>query len=98
MKPADDERPADLLLWWKDGAISGCDAAETRADTEVEIGRANSKRALGFIVTRGRKTMEFVLNKEQVARLAHYLTIQDARLLPRGRKPGGRKVRARATG
>lgn len=67
--------------------VARCAAADTRSDTEVSIGRTNSKRALGFIVTRGRKTMDFVLNKEQVARLAHYLTIQDARLLPRRRKP-----------
>jgi hypothetical protein len=97
MKPADDERPADLLLWWKDGMLMSCDAAESRSHTEVSIGRTNSKRALGFIVTRGNKTMDFVLNKDQVARLACYLTKQDARLLkPRGRKPGRRRRRARA--
>jgi hypothetical protein len=92
MNRVDDERPADLLLWWADGMLMGCDASESRADTEVSIGRTKSKRALGFIVTRKNKTMDFVLNKDQVARLASYLTKQEARLLkPRGRKPGSRK-------
>jgi hypothetical protein len=91
-KPAtqriNDERPADLKLWWADGMLMGCDAADSRSDTEVSIGRTNSKRALGFIITRGNKMIDFVLNKDQVARLASYLTKQEARLLkPRGRKP-----------
>jgi len=45
-----DERLADLLLWWANGAVQRCDASEVRADTEVSIGGTNSKRALGFIV------------------------------------------------
>ena len=66
--------------------LMGCDAADSRSDTEVSIGRTNSKRALGFIVTRGSKTMDFVLNKDQVHKLAFYLTKQEARLLkPRSR-------------
>src|SRR5262249_33388795 len=75
------------LTWLHD---RGCDASSVRADTEVSIGRTNSKRALGFIVTRWKKggpaagpaaEMEFVLDKDQVAQLASYLTKQQARLL-----------------
>jgi hypothetical protein len=79
-KQAPDERPADLLFWWKDGACSRCDA-------RASIGRTNSKRALGFIVTQGRKRMLFVLDKDQVTELAAYLRMISPGLL----KPLGRK-------
>jgi hypothetical protein len=52
------------------------------------IGRTNSKRALGFIVSRGGTSMDFVLDRDQVAALAAY--IQHC-ALPRLLKPLGRK-------
>jgi len=79
------ERPATLLFWWRDGMLSTYDA-RVPADTEVSIGRAGSKRALGFMITRGRKAMDFVLDKDQVAELAAFLRLSHARLLkPRGK-------------
>jgi hypothetical protein len=55
-----DERLADLSLWTKDGSVFSYDA-RVEADTEVSIGRTNSKRALGFVVSRGDTQMDFVL-------------------------------------
>jgi hypothetical protein len=49
-KIAPDERPANLLLWVEDGKCYPCRARVT-ADTEVSIGRTDSKRALGFVVS-----------------------------------------------
>jgi hypothetical protein len=86
MTKALNERPADLLFWWKDGACRNCRARVT-ADTEVSIGRTNSKRALGFVVTQGRKSVDFVLDKDQVSELAAFLGMS----LPRLLKPLGRK-------
>ena len=40
------ERPADLVFWFKDGFVGGYNA-RVPADVEVSIGRTNSKRALG---------------------------------------------------
>ena len=62
--------------------------ARVPADVEVSIGRTDSKRALGFFITnRGGETMEFVLDKDQVAELAAFLSLS----LPRLLKPLGRK-------
>jgi hypothetical protein len=73
MKTAhDDERPANLLLWHGDGRLRGFDA-RVAAKTEVSIGRTDSKRALGFVVTNGKKEIDFVLNRDQVAELAYFL-------------------------
>jgi hypothetical protein len=80
-----DERPADLSFWLKDGlAVDYC--ARVAASTEVSIGRT-IKRALGFIVTRGDTSMDFVLDRDQVAELAAYLQHYCPALL----KPLGRK-------
>ena len=86
-KQAPNERPADLLFWFGPGKVSRYEA-RAAADTRVSIGRTDSKRALGFkIVARGRKSVKFVLDKDQVAELAAYL-----RVMARGlRKPLGRK-------
>jgi hypothetical protein len=81
------ERPADLLFWFRDGCC-GSYRARVTADVEVSIGRTNSKRALGFIVTNGEKKTDFVLDRDQVAELAAFLQ-QCA--LPGLRKPLGRK-------
>ena len=63
-----DERPADLLFWFGDGRLGGY-RARVAADTEVSIGRTNSKRALGFVVSRGDTWMDFVLDRDQGAEL-----------------------------
>ena len=81
------ERAADLLFWFGDGFHAPY-RARVAADTEVSIGRTNSKRALGFRISRGRAQMDFVLNRDQVTELAAYLQCQLPRLLkPLGRKP-----------
>jgi hypothetical protein len=84
---ARDERPANLLFWFGDGHCSGFDA-RVAADVEVSIGRTNSERALGFIVTSGKRHVDFVLDRDQVAELAAFLHIALSRLRsPLGRKP-----------
>jgi hypothetical protein len=80
------ERPADLLFWLRDGLCCRYKARVT-ADTEVSIGRTDSKRALGFVVTSGNKKVDFVLDRDQVAELAAFLRLA----LPGLRKPPGRK-------
>jgi hypothetical protein len=88
----DDERPADLLLWWKDGRLDP-HRASIPTKTIVSIGRTNSKRALGFMVFSGRvfsgrKPIDFVLDYEQVTALAQYLPI----MLRRLKKPTSKNV------
>ena len=79
------ERPADLLLWLKDGCLFRRKAC-VAADTEVSIGRTKSERALGFIVTNKEKTVDFILDRDQVAELAAFLQLASGRL----KKPVGR--------
>jgi hypothetical protein len=81
-----DERPADLMFWLGDGIVASYHA-RIAASAEVSIGRTNSKRALGFVVTRGDTSMDFVLDRDQVAELASYLQYAVPNLL----KPLGRK-------
>ncbi len=81
-----DERPTDLLFWPKDGMWWRY-RPRVPASAEVSIGRTNSKRGLGFIVTNGTKKVDFTLDKDQVAELAAFL--QNA--LSGLRKPLGRK-------
>jgi hypothetical protein len=83
----DRERPADLLFWFKDGACAP-NRARVAAEVEVSIGRTDSKRALGFVVTVGKTTLDFVLDRDQVSELAAYLKHC---ALPGLRKPLGRK-------
>jgi hypothetical protein len=45
-KKRNDERPARLLVWFRDGMCGGYDA-RVPADVEVSIGRTDSKQALG---------------------------------------------------
>jgi hypothetical protein len=81
------EQPTDLEFWFKDGFVGGF-CARVPAKTEVSIGRTNSERALGFVVTRDGASLDFVLDKDQVAELAAYLQMMHPRLLkPLGRKP-----------
>ena len=82
----DGERPADLLFWFGNGSLGG-HKARVKADIEVSIGRTDSKRALGFVVTNGADSFDFVLNRDQVIELTTFLQIQVGRL----RKPVGRK-------
>jgi hypothetical protein len=83
-KEANNERPADLVLWLKDGcAVHSPVMDDGKADTEISIGRTNSKRALGFVIYRkGEPNIDFVLNKGQVADLAKFLQLALPRLLP----------------
>jgi hypothetical protein len=68
-----DERPADLLFWFKDGTCGGFQA-RVEADVEISIGRTNSKRALGFIIMhKKKKVFDFVLDRDQAAELAAFL-------------------------
>jgi hypothetical protein len=82
------ERPADLLFWFRDGMLAPY-RARVAADTEASIGRTNSKRALGFVVSSGDTRTDFVLDRDQVAELAAFLQhCALPRLLkPRGPKP-----------
>jgi hypothetical protein len=81
------EQPTDLLFWPQNGCVM-CYRARVPADTEVSIGRTDSKRALGFIVSRGDTQLDFVLNRDQVLELAMYLdAMYPALRAPRGRKP-----------
>src|SRR5262249_4373677 len=81
------EQPTNITFWFGDGHVGGFDA-RTRASTEVSIGRTDSKRALGFVVSRGQTQIDFVLDKDQVAELTAYLKYC---ALGRLRKPLGRK-------
>jgi len=82
-----DEESTDLLFWFGDGAC-GRYKARVPADTRLSIGRADSNRALGFVVSRGKARIDFVLDKDQVVELAAYLQIIHHGLLkPIGRKP-----------
>jgi hypothetical protein len=80
------ERPADLTFWYGDGQCSAYTARIT-ADTKVSIGRTDSKRALGFIVTQGKTDVAFVLDRDQLTELAAFLNFYAPRLF----KPLGRK-------
>jgi hypothetical protein len=87
MRKDANERPAKLLFWHGVGKLSWFEP-RIPAEVKVSIGRTDSKRALGFIVSRGGQHMDFVLNKDQVAELIAYLRGWLPRLLePRGRKP-----------
>src|SRR5262245_23806015 len=84
---ATDERPADIKFWYRDGFLVPY-RARIAADTVVSIGRTDSKRALGFIVSRGKLHLDFVLNLDQVRALAAYLELMaDGLRKPLGRKP-----------
>ena len=85
-KRSRNERPANLIFWLADGAC-GAFRARVKADAEVSIGRTDSKRGLGFIVTQGDQSLDFVLDKDQVIELAIFLHMQRGRL----REPLGRK-------
>ena len=80
------EQPTKLKFWFKNGCSSWSEP-RIPATTELSIGRTNSKRALGFVVSRDKTHIDFVLDKDQVAELAAYLQLQLNRLqAPRGRK------------
>jgi hypothetical protein len=81
------EHPADLLLWFADGWC-GDFPPRVKADTEVSIGRTDSKRGLGFrIMNKQKKVIDFALDRDQVIELIEYLKLA----VPRLRKPLGRK-------
>jgi hypothetical protein len=65
----------------------------------VSIGRTDSKRGLGFLVTNGKKEMDFVLDRDQVAELAAFLHCALGQLRkPLGRKPKQMSLAALLTG
>jgi|EndMetStandDraft_8_1072994.scaffolds.fasta_scaffold21535_2 hypothetical protein len=83
------ERPADLTFWFRDGFCGGYDA-RVEANTELSIGRTNSRRALGFIINRNGRMLEgsdFVLDRDQCEELAAYLQQFAPLKKPQGRKP-----------
>jgi hypothetical protein len=87
-KPAPGERPANMKLWFRDGFVYPC-RPRIAADAEISIGRTDSKRGLGFMVTIGKgKPVDFTLDRDQVAELAAFLRHC---ALPILRKPLGRK-------
>jgi hypothetical protein len=87
-KRRSNERPANLEFWHADGHARWFEA-RVAADIEISIGRTDSERALGFIVTNnGKMLADFVLDRDQVAELATYLRFF---ALGRLKKPLGRK-------
>jgi hypothetical protein len=84
---ASNEWPADIVFWFKDGMCCSY-RARAAAGVEISIGLADSMRGLGFIVSRGDTSIDFVLDRDQVTELAAYLQgIAHPRMLtPRGRK------------
>jgi hypothetical protein len=81
------EQPTDLLFWLGNGSCGGY-RARVEAKTELSIGRTDSERALGFIVTRDGTSFDFVLDRDQVDELAAYLQIvREGLRKPLGRKP-----------
>jgi hypothetical protein len=92
-RPAN-ERPADLRFWLKSGSCSGCDAP-WKAEMKVSVGRTDSKRALGFWVSKrdgGTHVADFVLDRHQAAELAAYLSFMADYALakPLGPRAAGR--------
>jgi hypothetical protein len=80
MKKEPNERPANLLLWAGPGSC-GWGGDRVKTDVQVSIGRTDSRRALGFLIRKGDKTViDFVLNRNQVAALAAFLEGQLGRL------------------
>jgi hypothetical protein len=89
--PANGERPANLLFWFRNGMCGRYDA-RVDTDLQISIGRTDSERGLGFLVLKGKDRddcwADFVLDKDQVAELAAFL---QRCMLPALRKPLGRK-------
>jgi hypothetical protein len=88
MKRNNKERPTDITFWLRNGCPVSY-RARVPADNELSIGRTDSKRGLGFVVSRGDTSLDFVLNKDQVAELAAFLThcVLGGLRQPLGRKP-----------
>jgi hypothetical protein len=80
------EQSTDVILWPKDGCLCSHDA-RVDATTELFVGRTNSKRAIGFVITRGKQQIDFVLDRDQVENLAAFLNASLAGLS----KPAGRR-------
>jgi hypothetical protein len=81
------ERPANLLFWFKDGMCGRFDA-RVEARVKVSIGRTDSKRALGFIISTPETVLaDFVFDRDQLAELGAFIEMSRARL----RKPLRRK-------
>ena len=57
---ASNEWPADIVFWFKDGMCCSY-RARAAAGVEISIGLADSMRGLGFIVSRGDTSIDFVL-------------------------------------
>jgi hypothetical protein len=86
----DAERPANLTLWECDGAAGGDHAGG--AEVEVSIGRAASKRTLGFVVVKEKdqeRIADFVLTRDQVCSLIAYLRFTALPALRGSKRPLG---------
>jgi hypothetical protein len=72
-----DEQSADLILWRGDGCVANHKSGKPRLP-EVSVGRTDSRRGLGFQITKpnGAEITAFVLDRAQVQALSRYL--QDA--------------------
>jgi hypothetical protein len=81
--PAGEQR-VDVLFWLHDGRLIWHDGHHRRGVKlpEVSIGRTNSKRGLGFVVSNGSQDTLFVLDRSQVENLHAFLGCQIGRLKP----------------
>ena len=84
-KRAPAELPAELWLWFGDGAVARF-PGEGKSATVVSVGRTDSERAMGFRITDGDDEIaRFVLSRGQVEHLAGFLA-RSLSGLKRGRK------------
>lgn len=91
---APDEQHVNLKVWPRDGVLLTVPMKprywpglkSRRGLPEISVGRAASKRTLGFTVYRGDKELTaFVLDRDQVIALRDHLDYQIRRLKKRGR-------------
>jgi hypothetical protein len=76
-----EEQPVDLTTWIMDGTANAI-RGKGKNLPMVNIGRTDSKRGLGFLVTFNKKTerVAFVLDRNQVMALHQHLAYQIPRL------------------
>ena len=73
------ERPAKLQFWLRDGfTFRDSDDIVRSGDLEISIGRTDSRRGLGFAMTK--RESHFTLTRRQVDELIAFLTFQVRRL------------------
>jgi len=81
MKSRRKKQPVDLTTWIMDGTANAI-RGKGKNLPMVNIGRTDSKRGLGFLVTFNKKTerVAFVLDRNQVMALHQHLAYQIPRL------------------